>query len=279
MKSTGRRTRAARRCQNSNRLEEVIEICALASGSDGNATYIRSGSTTVLVDAGISLRELSRRLSKVDSTPDSLNAVVITHEHIDHVRGIGPLSRRHRVPVFTNCATAQAPTLRTQCAETLECFTTGITFEVGCLRLSPFPVPHDAAETVGFKVCDGSSCVGIATDLGSVTPEVLEGLGNCDALVLESNHDESMLMRGPYPPFLKERVNGPRGHLSNNDTGLLLKSINHQGLKHLVLAHISRINNVPSLTVETARDSLGSTAAGVGVSVGRHDRIGEIIVI
>ncbi|MBU4194889.1 MAG: MBL fold metallo-hydrolase [Actinobacteria bacterium] len=259
--------------------EVPIEVCVLASGSDGNATYIRSGSTAILIDAGLSLKELSRRLSLIDVEPRSLDAVAITHEHIDHVRGIGPLSRRHRVPVFTNDATARASTLRAQCADTLERFTTGSPFEVGRLRLRPFPVPHDAAETVGFTVSDGRVNVGVATDLGSVTLEVRDGLSNCDALVLESNHDESMLMEGPYPPFLKERVSGPHGHLSNAAAGALIESVFHGGLRYLVLAHISRINNVPSLTVKTARRALGRSGSDVLVSVGRHDMIGEIITM
>jgi len=259
--------------------EVPIEVCMLSSGSDGNAAFVRSGSTTILVDAGLSLKELSRRLSLIDEEPRSLDAVVITHEHIDHVRGIGPLSRRHRVPIFTNDATARASTLRAQCSDTLERFTTGTPFEVGNLLLRPFPVPHDAAETVGFNVSDGRVNVGVATDLGSVTLEVREGLSNCDALVLEFNHDESMLMDGPYPPFLKERVSGPHGHLSNDDAGALIEDVFHEGLQYLVLAHISRINNKPSLSVKTARKALGSGGADVRVSVGRHDIIGEIITV
>ena len=251
----------------------------LASGSDGNAVLVRSGSTTILIDGGLSLKELSRRLSLVDVEPRSLDAVVITHEHIDHVRGIGPLSRRHRVPIFTNDATSRSRTLEAQGADTLERFTTGTLFEVGRLCLRPFPVPHDAAETVGFNISDGNVNVGIATDLGSVTLEVREGLSNCDALVLESNHDKSMLIDGPYPPFLKERVIGPHGHLSNDDAGALIEDVFHDGLQYLVLAHISRINNVPSLTVKIARKALGRGGADVRISVGRHDMIGEIITI
>jgi len=218
-------------------------------------------------------------LSLIDVEPRSLDAVVITHEHIDHVRGIGPLSRRHRVPIFTNDATSRSRTLKAQGSDTLERFTTGTPFEIGHMCLLPFPVPHDAAETVGFNVSDGSVSVGVATDLGSVTLEVREGLSNCDALVLEFNHDESMLLDGPYPPFLKERVIGPYGHLSNDDAGALIEDVFHDGLQCLVLAHISRINNEPSLTVKTARKALGRVGADVQVSVGRHDMIGEIITV
>lgn len=203
----------------------------------------------------------------------------LSHEHTDHIRGIGPLCRRCRVPVFANRATAGAGGLEEERGITVNHFTTGSPFEVGDLRLRPFPVPHDAAEPVGFTVSDGTVSVGLATDLGSATPEVLEGLSDCDALVLESNHDDSMLMEGPYPPFLKARVSGPLGHLSNNDAGTVISSVRHHGLRYLVLAHISRTNNVPDLTVRTARKALGRRASSVRISVGRHDEIGEVITI
>jgi phosphoribosyl 1,2-cyclic phosphodiesterase len=150
-------------------------------------------------------------------------------------------------------------------------------FRIGCLELLPFPLPHDASETVGFKVSDGRVRAGFATDLGSINMDVLEGLSGCEVVVLESNHDEMMLMAGPYPPSLKRRVRSPRGHLSNDDAAELIRCISHDGLKHLALAHISRTNNTPQLPLEAAREALGARARRVEVSLGWQDRIGEII--
>jgi phosphoribosyl 1,2-cyclic phosphodiesterase len=156
-------------------------------------------------------------------------------------------------------------------------FAPGEPFVVGCLKILPFALPHDAAETVGFRVSDGSARAGFATDLGSLTLEVLEGLSGCDAVVLESNHDEAMLLGGPYPPFLKRRVNGPDGHLSNSDAAELIRCVCHDGLRHLALAHLSRTNNTPELPLEAARRALGARASGVEISLGWQDRAGEVI--
>ena len=207
-----------------------------------------------------------------------LDALLLTHEHNDHVRGASAVSRRFGCPVHANRATAAVAGLSTGPGGggAVE-FVTGSTFEVGCLEITSFAVPHDAAETVGFTVSDGRTRVGIATDLGSPTLEVTEGLAGCDLVVLEANHDEAMLLGGPYPEFLKRRVRSATGHLSNTDAAGLACSLYHEGMSHLVLAHLSRTNNRPGLPLEEVRRALGARGRSLRVSLGWQDRTGDLI--
>lgn len=255
-----------------------IEICVLASGSDGNSIYVRSGSSAVLVDCGISCRELMRRLACAGAGGECLSAILLTHDHSDHLRGVGVTSRRLGIPIFANRQTARKASAG-QGAPPVVVFETGGAFEVGELRVAPFAVPHDAPDPVGFTISDGRMKVGIATDLGSITLEVLSGLEGCDAVILESNHDRDMLMDGPYPWHLKKRVDGPSGHLSNDDAATIIESVRHRGLKALVLAHLSRTNNDPGLTVSSATRALGRSAGRVDVSVGQHDQPCRMIIL
>ncbi len=239
---------------------------------------MRSGSTALLVDAGISLKDLTRRLMMVGVEVTSLDALVLSHEHGDHVRGAIALSRRLKLPVYASPATSRGTGLVPALGrENVIDFAADVPFSIGCLEVAPFSVPHDAEETFGFKVCDGRVRAGLATDLGSLTLDVLQGLSGCDAVVLESNHDEVMLLEGPYPLFLKRRVNGPHGHLSNTDAAELARCIRHGDMKHLVLAHLSRTNNTPELPVKATRGALGARGAHIQVSLGWQDRPGDMI--
>ncbi len=252
----------------------------LASGSAGNATLLRSGGTALLIDAGISARELSRRLAVSGLGDVRIDALLLSHEHNDHVRGAAAVSRRLGCPVYANRATSTgARLLRAVPRGALVEFVTGSPFTVGCLEVTPFLLPHDAAETVGFAVSDGRMRAGFATDLGSVTLDVLAGLSGCDLVVLESNHDEAMLSDGPYPEFLKKRVSSPYGHLSNSDAAQLANSLFHDSMAHLVLAHLSRTNNHPDLPLEAVRGALGPRCSRVTVTLGWQDRAGEVITL
>jgi phosphoribosyl 1,2-cyclic phosphodiesterase len=266
---------SARRSE-TQRGSENIDICVLASGSDGNATFVATDSTAFLIDCGLSCREVCRRLEAIGVEPVRLDALVLTHEHSDHVSGVVPLSRRLGLPVYANARTARKARLGYTVSR-LQHFATGETFTIGDLELTTFLVPHDASEPVGLTISDRRVRVGFATDLGSATLEVIVGLSGCNALVLESNHDRTMLIEGPYPWPLKRRVDGPSGHLSNEDAAALVESVLHEGLTHLVLAHVSRINNEPELPLAVTSAALGTSAGRVEVSVGRHDRVGEVI--
>lgn len=254
-----------------------MEICALSSGSGGNATVIRSGATAVLLDAGVSCRTLLSRLSSVNMDPDSIGAILISHGHNDHIRGIVAIARRLGARVFASASAIKQADLSAAIGEEqVSVIEAGSGFRVGELNIDPFPVPHDAPETFGFTITDGRSKLGIATDLGSLTMDVVQGFMGCDALVIESNHDERMLLEGPYPLSLKKRVRGPEGHLSNTDTAELLRCVAHRDLKHVVLAHLSAQNNRPELTLAAARKALKGRAAP-RVSLGWQRRAGEVV--
>lgn len=234
----------------------------------------------MLIDAGISLKDLARRLASVGADVEELDALIVSHEHGDHVRGAITVSRRKSIPVYASPATArESGLLMALPREMVFDFAADEPFLIGAIEVAPFALPHDAIETFGFKLSDGRIRAGIATDLGSLTLDVVQGLAGCDVVVLESNHDEVMLLEGPYPAFLKKRVNSPHGHLSNADAAELVRCIRHSGMRHLVLAHLSRTNNIPDLPLETARKALGTKGARVEVSLGWQDRPGELIRI
>jgi phosphoribosyl 1,2-cyclic phosphodiesterase len=235
-----------------------IRVVVLGSGSAGNATCIEGGGTRVLLDAGFSCRELGTRLRAVGVEPHRLDAVLITHEHADHIRGAALFSRTYKVPVYCSSATFRAAGLEGASVHGHGVFAhvpvvPGKAFEVGGLRLRSFPVPHDAVEAVGYAVeCEGGR-LAYATDLGHDPLSVREALRDCDLLMLESNHDVEMLRRGPYPQVVKERVLGRHGHLDNETSAALLREVATGRTRRVILAHLSRTNNRPKLALEAAQ--------------------------
>ena len=228
-----------------------LRVTVLASGSDGNATLFESKGTAVLVDAGLGPRLLQRALRAIGaSTPE---AIVITHAHHDHV-GQAPLLARHlRVPVHVTGATEREA--KALDGLTLHRFSPREPFTIGALTFRPLPVPHDAAQ-VALTVDDGDHRAALVTDLGEVTGALIDHLDGCDAVLVESNHDEGLLARGPYPWSLKRRIASARGHLSNRQTHGLLRSLSSR-TRAVMLMHLSRTNNRPDLALEAARDALG----------------------
>jgi len=235
-----------------------IRLVVLGSGSAGNATCIEGGGARVLLDAGFSCRELGARLGGMGVEPRRVDALVITHEHADHIRGAALFSRTHRVPLYCTPATFRAAGFERAGVHGHGVFEhvpvePGTSFDVGGLRFRPFPVPHDAAETVGYAVeCDGGR-FGYATDLGHDAVPVREALRDCDVLMLESNHDVEMLRRGPYPQVVKDRVLGRHGHLDNETAAALLCDVATARTRRIILAHLSRTNNRPDLALTAAR--------------------------
>jgi phosphoribosyl 1,2-cyclic phosphodiesterase len=227
-----------------------VNLSVLASGSKGNSIYVATPGVRLLIDAGLSAREIERRLKRIGVRAEDLDAVVITHEHRDHVSGLGPLSRRYRLPVFLNRATRrnlpdQAGSL-TDCVE----FTTGRSFSVADLTIHPFSLSHDAADPVGLTLVNGESKVGICTDLGKATRLVHHHLQECRVLLLEANHDVAMLTKGPYPWFLKQRIRSASGHLSNEEARELLTRVLGETLERVILTHLSEVNNRPETVLE-----------------------------
>lgn len=230
----------------------MLRFCSLASGSGGNATLVEAGDgvhapvTRLLVDCGLNLRRLKLALAQRGCTPDDLDAVFVTHEHSDHVGGVFALRRRHGVTVWGSSGTWQAVAERAGAAPVaFEVASHGVTLTLGALQVTPFAVPHDAAEPLQLVVHAGNARLGIVTDLGEPDDAVQRALQGCAALLLECNHDRAMLADGPYPAWLKRRIGGARGHLANEQSAALLAACRHDGLRHVVAAHLSRHNNEP----------------------------------
>lgn len=256
----------------------ALRICILASGSSGNCTYVASDQTALLVDAGLSAREIGRRLEGIGAGVAGLRGVCVSHEHGDHTAGLRILQQRHGVPLYANSGTIDA-LRRDPKMEGLrwQVFSTGQAFRVGDLTIEPFSVPHDAYEPVGFVIGDGTARVGVVTDMGIPTTLVRERLRGCQAVVVESNHDEKMLLDAERPWYLKQRIMGRQGHLSNQGAAAMLAEIATPQLNHVFLAHLSAECNDPDLARKTAHDMLLKAGhTHVKVSVARPDRVSEI---
>src|SRR5579862_5202452 len=242
-----------------------VSISLLASGSRGNSALVQTSTTKILVDVGISCRETFRRMKVLAEEPRSLSAVLITHEHSDHISGLLTLAKKLKVPVFMTGATHQcwARSLRDENGvrpqiEKLEVFAAGRRFHVGDIEVMPFTIPHDAADPVGFTFRAEGVKVGFATDLGYMPTNVRNHLRGCSVLVMESNHDLEMLRSGPYPWSVKQRVMSRVGHLSNDSLAEFFTNDYDGGAEDLVLAHLSEQNNHPELARTAAEKALGA---------------------
>jgi phosphoribosyl 1,2-cyclic phosphodiesterase len=234
----------------------------------------------VLIDAGLSAKETEDRLEKLSVDPSELQGILISHEHIDHLRSAGILSRRYKMPLFMNKATLSAAKGRLGRVDQLEIFETSKKFQLMDFVIEPFSVLHDAADPVCFCVCLMDRKLGIATDLGKSTALVRQMLRQSHVLILESNHDSEMLLSGPYPWWLKQRIRGTLGHLSNDDSQSLLREVLHQELKHVVLAHLSEKNNHCALARQSAEQVLQEREdIKVDLNIAGQHQIGEIIEI
>ena len=232
-----------------------MRLSLLASGSKGNCLYLETDSCRLLIDAGLSGRETVARLSSIGVAAETLDGILITHEHTDHLRGVGTLSRRLKIPVLGASRMLKAAQQVIGKAQLIE-FDPGASFEFKGVSIDPFPVTHDACDPVGFRIEGGEGCVGFATDLGIATRLTQEKLKGCRALVLEFNHDEQMLQDGPYPWHLKQRIRSRHGHLSNAEGACLLEELLHDGLEGVFLSHLSEVNNDPSLALAAAQGVL-----------------------
>jgi len=241
-----------------------VRFASLGSGSKGNATLIRKRTTCVLVDNGFSLKETELRLARLGVEAAQLTAILVTHEHGDHIRGVGPLARKYGIPVWTTRGTASHVGLGE--LPELQYLDVHQPLELGDLEVQPFPVPHDAREPCQFAFGDGARRLGILTDTGSITTHIVEQLSGCDALMLECNHDTAMLLNGAYPESLKARVGGRFGHLSNQQAAELLAQLDTGCLQHLVAAHLSEQNNTPELVCYALSDVLNCTPDWITVA-------------
>lgn len=239
-----------------------MKLSVLGSGSGGNAILVVGHDTTILVDAGFSARALAERMQRCGCDPDALDAIVITHDHGDHTRGMGVFARRHGTPLFITEPTRLACSRLLKGEERVQPYRAGYPFEIGGLRIEPFLTVHDAADPVGIAVVDlDTGCrLGVATDLGRPTAGIRMALSGCHVLVLEANHDEGLLQQAPYPWSVKSRISSSHGHLSNEAAARFALELLHDDLVAMFLAHLSREANDPRL----AREVVGRSLVGAG---------------
>jgi len=239
-----------------------MRLIPLGSGSSGNATLVEFGSTRLLVDAGLSARALGQRLEAAGVAPASIDCILLSHEHGDHVRGVERFSRLHRTPVLSSLETLEAMDRSPDHFASWAPLPEAGRLELGGVAVEPFPVPHDAARPVGFVLHGEGLRIGVATDLGHATTLVRERLRGCHVLMLESNHDDALLLDGPYPWHLKQRVAGREGHLSNAAAAALLREVVDDACQAVVLAHLSVKNNRPALARKCAALALADAGRG-----------------
>lgn len=243
-----------------------MRFASLGSGSEGNGLVVEAGSTRVLMDCGFSLTETRARLERLGLAPEDLDAVVVTHEHSDHIGGVARLAAKYELPVWCTHGTWINWRMQSDALPWVEMIDPHRSFSVGELEIQPIAVPHDAREPVQFVFRSGSRMLGVLTDAGHVTPHIAASLGGMQALVLECNHDADMLANGSYPPGLKKRVGGRYGHLENRQAAELLRQMDVSALRHVIAAHLSQKNNTPALARKALAEALGCEAEWIEVA-------------
>ena len=236
----------------------MFNFCSLYSGSSGNCLLVQTSNTKILIDAGESAKKISAALSSMDIDPTQINAILVTHEHSDHIRGLGTFSKKYDIPVFANSKTWDAmPEQSSKIIEdNIKKFTIEENFEIGDLKIHPFKIPHDAANPCGFNISYNDTKISIATDLGHITSNIAHKLEDSKFILIESNYDPEILKCSAYPYLLKKRIAGPNGHLPNSDAGKIVSFLMNSGLESVMLGHLSKENNFPELAYKTVVDTL-----------------------
>ena len=243
-----------------------MRFASLGSGSEGNGLVVESGGTRILIDCGFGVRDTRKRLARLGLVPSSLDAILVTHEHADHIGGVPGFAAKYDIPVWATFGTLAVVSERFEGMERIYGFDSHERFAIGALEIQPVTVPHDAREPVQYVIGDGAHRVGVLTDIGMSTAHVESCLSGCDALVLECNHDLSMLARGDYPFSLKQRIASRFGHLHNEAAAEILGRIDTSRLVHIIAAHLSRENNTPELASLALATALNCQPAWVGVA-------------
>ena len=260
----------------------MMKFCSLFSGSSGNSIFVASGGTKLLADAGLSAKRIIEALCSIGEMPSELSAILISHEHSDHIKGAGILSRKFNLPIYASEGTWQA--MEQMLGPVLECnkvrFSSYAPFQIGDITVTPFPIPHDANEPVGYSFSAAGKKVTVATDIGHISLELLNSFADSDLLLLESNHDVEMLKVGPYPWSLKRRIAGNNGHLSNEAAGEVVAYMAEKGTKCFLLGHLSKENNFPELAYQTVCNALCEKSLQVGIDITLdvvlRDRVGKV---
>ncbi|HCS67769.1 MAG TPA: ribonuclease Z [Oribacterium sp.] len=263
-----------------------MRFTSIASGSSGNSSYIGTDHTHVLVDAGVTMKAINQGLHALDLDLSDVQAIFLTHEHIDHIRAIGTISRKYQIPVYGTLGTLQEVmlnrTLGDFSTELLQPILPDAVTTVGDLQVTPFSIDHDAADPVGYCIEAEGKRVAVATDLGHYDDYIVSHLEDLDAMVVEANHDVRMLSTGPYPMTLKRRILSDHGHLSNESSGHLIDRILNSRVKHVFLGHLSKENNLPELALKTVQQEINASesefhAVDFDITVAKRDGISEIV--
>ncbi|MBE5816569.1 MAG: MBL fold metallo-hydrolase [Clostridiales bacterium] len=246
-----------------------LSVCSLQSGSNGNCTFISNGRTNLLIDCGIPLKTLEEGLYSIGVSPSSIHGVFVTHEHSDHIKSVGAISRRYGVPIFANTSTWEAMEkkigeVRPGC---IKLFSSGGDIYFSDICISTIKISHDAAEPVAFSVCDKDRKVSIVTDLGVINKGVLSFMEGSQLVFLEANHDVDMLIRCSYPPVLKQRILSAKGHLSNTDCAETILKLMDHSIRYILLSHLSKESNTPELAFATVRDILAQSNVHIGSDI------------
>lgn len=263
----------------------MLNFCSLYSGSSGNSLFVETSNTKLLIDAGVSSKKIEKALTEIQVDPSSLDGILITHEHTDHVQGLGTFSRKFDLPVFVNQETLDAmPKQRDKIASNnIKTFKISDKFSIGDLEIKPFSIPHDAINPCGFNIWGDNKKISIATDIGHMSNDILKQLEESLFIMLEANYDPEVLRCSSYPFPLKSRIAGPTGHLSNEMAGKTISHLLSSGLKNAMLGHLSKESNFPELAYQTVMDELISESsldtASLHLNVASRDVHSEIVHI
>ena len=262
----------------------MLNFCSLYSGSSGNSLFIKTENTKILVDAGVSSKKIEKALNELDIEPKSIDGILVTHEHSDHVQGLGTFSKKFDLPVFVNQETLDAmPKQRDKISEkNLKTFKVSEKFSIGDLDINPFSIPHDAANPCGFTILNENKKISIATDIGHMTNDILRNLEESQFVLLESNYDPEVLKCSSYPFMLKSRIAGPTGHLPNEIAGKTIAYLLKSGLKQAMLGHLSKESNFPELAYKTVVDELianNYNENSLNLSVANRDCHSKLITV
>lgn len=265
-----------------------MRLLSIASGSSGNCIYVGNDDTNILIDTGISGKRIEAGLNSIGLSGKDMDAVFVTHEHVDHISGLGVFARKWNVPIYATPGTVHGiqgtKSVGDIDPDLYQMIHHRDPVEIGSLQILPMEISHDAAEPTAYRVVDGEKKIAVATDMGCFTEQTVQDLQNLDAILIEANHDINMLQVGPYPYYLKQRILGNKGHLSNENCGKLLSRILHDNLKDILLGHLSKENNVPELAYEAVRLEITTAenayhASDFRIRVAKRSEPSELIVV